>query len=80
MQQQQTQELAYFRAQAARRQTIHNDISVISNDIANILKTLAKSEDKKEIKIEESPLLFDLSETLNELEENIDEEDQEEEE
>jgi hypothetical protein len=56
MQQQQTQELAYFRAQAARRQTIHNDISIISNDIANILKTLAKSEDKKEIKIEECPL------------------------
>jgi len=80
MQQQQTQELAYFRAQAARRQTIHNEISVISNDIANILKTLAKSEDKKEIKIEESPLLLACTATISQLEETIDEEVQEEEE
>lgn len=74
MQQQQTQELAYFRAQAARRQTIHSEISVISNDISNILKTLAKSEDNKEIKIEESPLLLACTATISQLEETIDEE------
>jgi len=58
---------------------MHSEISVISTDISNILKTLAKSEDKKEIKLEESELFLTCTASINQLEETINEEVEEEE-